>query len=400
MTELVVDHLIPRFDGGVKIIALGLLAAVGGLALLIAGWVSAPARTFLAYLTGFAALVTIALGALIFLMIVRTMRAKWPIAIRRPTEVMAMSLVVLTVAFVPVIFGLDELYVWSRPVDAGVPGHVEELLDKKRRFLNDAFFLGRSAGYFVTWLLPLVFLYAWSRRQDEAGGAALETRMRAVSAAWLLFVGIALTFAAFDWLMSLDPTWFSTMFGIYVFASGILAAIATLTIFIYALDRGGWLRSLVNRSHYYALGRLLLTFVIFWAYVTYFQFFLIWSANKPEEVAWYIARLEYGWENLAAFLVFGHFALPFILLLSYKIKRTPWALVVVSVWLLICHYLHMHWIVVPSHAYAEPLHACDLGSLLFFFGLTTAFSVWLLRGRFIVPPHAPDLAKALEYHSA
>lgn len=392
---------VPRFSGGRRLILGGLLAAVLGLVVVVIGFVVDPTRTFLAYLTAFTAFTAIGLGALAFLMIVHAMQAKWPLVVRRQTEALAMSLCLMALFFAPIAFGLDDLYPWSRGADhADIPHHVAVVIEKKRAYLDERFFIGRGVFYFATWLVPLGLLFVWSRRLDESASIALKNRMRLLSSAFLPFVGLSLTFAAFDWQMSLHPEWYSSMFGVYYFASGFLPAIATITIMTERLERTGWLHAFVTRGHYYALGRLLLAFVIFWAYITFFQLFIIWMANKPESVGWYIPRVESPWGGLALFLIFGHFLVPFLLLLSYGLKRRARPLATLSGWLLVVHYLHMHWVVVPSQAGASPIHWADVGALLLVGGAVVAFVVWLLRDRAILPTGDPDLVKALEYHSA
>lgn len=391
---------IPVFAGGRKVVSVGVVAAAIGLVVLAVGWGFDTTRTHLAYLTAYTAFTAIGLGALAFLMIVHAMKAKWPLVVRRPTEALALSLAPLAVLFVPIAIGMNDLYVWSRPPgEAAISHHLAQLIEKKRAYLDDGFFLGRAAFYFASWLVPAVLLHRWSRNQDESGEASIAPKMRIVSSALLPLLGLSLTFAAFDWVMSLNPAWFSTMFGIYFFATGMLPAIAIITMVTASLEQSGWLRNLINTSHYYAMGRLLLTFVIFWAYVTFFQFFLIWIANKPEEVAWFIDRLQGAWGALAVFLIFGHFLLPFILLLSYGLKRRRGPLVLLSAWLFVMAYLHVHWMVVPSNVGARMVHWADFGALLFVGGVVLAFVTWMLRGRSLMPSRDPGLARALEYHS-
>jgi hypothetical protein len=390
---------VPRFTGARPILIGGSVAALVGLVVLIVGFFVETTRTFLAYLTAFSAFAAIGLGALAFLMITHAMGAKWPIVVRRQTEALASSLFVLAFLFIPILFGLSELYLWARLDEVELPHHVAMVIEKKRAYLDGRFFIVRSVLFFAIWLVPLGLLLAWSRRLDVEASLLLKTRSRLLASAFLPFVGIALTFAAFDWLMSLQPDWYSSIFGVYYFASGILAAIATITIMTERLERAGWLGRLLNGSHYYALGRLLLAFVVFWAYITFFQFFIIWMANKPEEVSWYIARVASPWGGVAIFLIAAHFLAPFILLLSYRLKRHARPLALIGTWILVVHYVHMHWIVVPSAGGALPLHWVDFGALLFVGGAVVAFVSWRLDDRLLLPAADPDLVRALEYRS-
>ena len=390
---------VPRFTGARPLVLAGGVAALVGLVVLVVGFVVAPSRTFAAYLTAFSAFAAIGLGALAFLLITHAMGAKWPIVVRRQTEALATSLFLLALIFVPLLFGLDELYLWSRVDEVELPHHVALAIEKKRAYLDGRFFVVRSVIFFALWLIPLGLLLAWSRRLDSEASLLLKTRSRLLASAFLPFVGLALTFAAFDWLMSLQPDWYSSMFGVYYFASGFLPAIAAITLMTERLEHSGWLGRLLNDSHYYALGRLLFAFVVFWAYITFFQFFIIWMANKPEEVSWYIPRFASPWAGLAIFLVFAHFVVPFLLLLPYRRKRQPRPLALIGAWILVVHYLHVHWIVIPSFPDAAPIHWVDFGALLFVGGAVIAFVSWRLQGRFLFPAADPDLIRALEYRS-
>jgi hypothetical protein len=399
MTKSVERPDVRIFDGGIGLVLVGIgAAAVGGLVLAL-GWAVDPERTFLAYLVAYAAVMFVCVGALMFLMTVYAMNATWPTVVRRPLEALASGVIPLALLFVPIAVGLQELYIWVQPIDDELPRHVAELISKKRPWLRDGFFHGRSALYLASWVTCAVTLRRWSLRQDEDPRFESQPKSRALSAGMLPLVALTTTFAAFDWIMALDPAWFSTMFGIYLYGSGTLGALCVLTLMVARLERTGWLRELIRRSHYYALGRLLLTFVVFWAYAVYFQFFLIWMANKPNEVVWYIDRVEGVWGWLAALLIFVHFVIPFVFLLSYRLKRTRRALMLVAGWLLVAHYIHMHWIIVPSHRHAVPLHWADPAAALFVIGLTVAFVTASLRNHPIVPKNDTTLSKALEYDS-
>jgi hypothetical protein len=223
--------------------------------------------------------------------------------------------------------------------------------------------------------------------------------MYVASGLLLPLVALALSFAAFDWLMSLQPTWYSTMFPVYYFAGGFLGALSLLTVLSAAADGAGVIRG-INSSHYYALGRLLLSFVIFWAYIAFFQLMLIWIANKPEEVTFYLDRIAGGWTAITVVLATAHFVVPFFVLLNYDIKRRRGALTVIAVWLLASCYLDVHWLVAPaSRARGSLYNWIDLGALLAIGGITVIYGVYRMRGRALVPIHDPALPRALGYES-
>ena len=386
------------FRGGAGVIKASLGLAAFGVALLVVGWFVDPARAVFAYLAAYAYAVSIAAGALIFLMICNAMRARWPVVLRRITEGMAMTLPLLAVLFLPLLFGLSALYPWLRPETVTDP-HARELLDHKRPYLNEGFFLVRTGIYFAIWISVEELVCRWSARRDRDPHLPVGHKLYAFSSGALPLVALALVFAAFDWLMSLSPLWFSTMYPIYYFAGGFLGALALLTMLTALLDRRGLLPAL-STSHYYALGRLLLAFTIFWAYVAYFQFLIIWSANRPDEVEFYLKRTRGPWETVSAALLIVHFAIPFLLLLSYQLKRVPGALASVAVWLIAAHYIDVHWLIVPElERGGFPYSFLDVGALLAVGGSAVAFGVYRLRGRYLIPIHDEALPEAMRYES-
>jgi hypothetical protein len=244
-----------------------------------------------------------------------------------------------------------------------------------------------------------LLLCRWSAARDRDPGRPVNQKLHVLSAGALPPVAIAVTFASFDWLMSLHPTWVSTMFPVYFFAGGFLGALALLTALTAGAQRAGLLPG-ISSSHYYALGRLLLAFTIFWAYAAFFQFMLIWMANQPSEVEFYLTRVQGPWSTVTAVLVIVHFLVPFLILLNYRIKRVPLALATVAVWLLVAHYLDVHWLVIPQAGRTGfPYSFLDLGALLAIGGVTAAFGVLRLRGQCLIPINDPALPRALEYES-
>ncbi len=379
-----------------------LLAMAAGAVLLVIGVFVAPAQAAFSYLAAYACLLALALGTLAFLLIVNAMNARWPVAVRRLCEHATATLPLFVPLFVPVALAARTLYPWTSPGDIA-DAAVRKIVVHRTAWLNLPFFVTRAAIYFAIWTAIAWRLRAWSLRQDRGEApAALKLRMRVLSAAALPAFGLTLTFAAFDLTMSLTPDWYSSMYGVYFFAGGFIGAIAALTLLAlgaerhHAADRFAPL----STSHTYALGRLMLAFTIFWAYIAYFQFFLIWIANKPHEVTWYLPRMHGSWAAVSVLLVAGHFGLPFLLLLPYGIKRRRRPLRAIAMWILAMHFVDMYWLVLPSlHRDAFTPHFADLGALLFVGGAVVAFGAWLARGHALVPKGDPALAAALAYES-
>ena len=385
------------FRGGARLLRVALvLAAVGALGLTIGAFVDRR-QLFYAYLTAYACAVSIAGGALIFLMIGHAMNAGWPVLVRRLTETIVASWPLLAVLFIPILFGIHELYPWARP-ESMSDEVARGLVHAKRAYLNVPFFVVRSAGYLAVCTAVSVLLRRWSLERDVNPLADVDGRLRALSAGGLPAVALTFSFASFDWLMSLTPTWFSTMYPVYWFAGGFVAALALLVVLTYAAQEEGLLPE-VSLSHYYALGRMLLAFVIFWAYASYFQAFLIWIVNRPEEVTYFVDRVRGPWRTVSVVLVVVQFVVPFFALLSYRNKHRPRWLAAVAAWILAAHYLDVHWLVMPSARPHTPFHWLDLAALLAVGGACTAFSVTRLRGHAILPIHDPALPRAVRYES-
>jgi len=388
------------FDGRKLFLGSAIVALVGWLAVAI-GWAIATVDTYVGYLTAFAFVTSIALGGLIFLMITYVVRARWNVVVRRLNEAITSVFPVLAVLFVPLAFGLDHLYVWVS--GTGLSSEAAELLEHKRPYLNVPFFIGRTALYFAVWIVVAFLLRHWSLARDREAptGAAPEyDRERTLSSALLPIVALALTFAAFDWLMSLQPLWYSTIFGVYYFAGGFVASLGLLTVLAFAARRSIPGEPWIRPPHFHALGRLMLGFTVLWAYIAFFQVLLIQIANKPEEVEFYVERTRHGWGAGAALLFFGRFVLPFFVLLLRSIKFDGKLMAIVGGWIVVLHYVDVFWLVAPSHATHGPIpNVWDLAALAAVGGTTVAFGAFLLRGKAMVPVNDPALLQSIEYRS-
>jgi hypothetical protein len=403
--------------GGRRALVASLTLGAAGVVGLLLAFLLDPGRTFYAYFTGYTFALSLVHGAAIFLMICYAMNATWPMAVRRLGDAVLAVMPLLAVLYLPIFFGYGHLYPWMHP-ESVTEARVRELLEHRAPWLNLPFFAIRSIVYLAFWVVACALLRRASldmdRDRDGAGaggadgdGAAramreeLKRRLRVRSAVLLVPMGLTITFAAFDWWMTLSPDWYSTMFGVYYFAGSFLGALALLTVLLWAGQRAGHLEQ-VGRPHYYALGRLLLSFVIFWAYIAYFQFFLVWIANKPTEVPWYLARLARshpGPRLVSQLLVVGHFFLPFLALLPYRVKRRGWLLAAISLWLLVAHYFDVHWLIAPETGDRPGSAWVDLAALLGLGGACVAWGLWRQKGHPLVPVGDPDLERALAYES-
>jgi hypothetical protein len=396
----VLAHRDQHYLGGTRLLWGALAAAVTGTAGLVVGFFSSPNQTLYSYLFAYAYFAAIAMGALLFVMTVNAMSAKWPVAIRRLGETIAASLVLFIVLFVPIALGLRRLYPWTDPQQVS-DERLRALLVHKQGYLNVPFFLARAGVYLVGLALLAGLLWRGSIAMDREGTDAqrIRARQRMLSGGALPAAGLLVSFAAIDWLMSLTPAWYSTMYPLVYACGGYLAAIALIMLMAFVLQRNGHLEG-VRPAHYYALGRLLLAFVVVWAYVSFFQLLLIWIGNKPSEVPYFLTRWTPGWKAFAIVLIVVHFVIPFFLLLSYRLKHKPGPLAAVAGLILAAHVLQVYWLVMPAfHGDRFVPHWMDLSALLAVGGAVTAFALWRLRGHALVPVHDPALAKAFEYRS-
>jgi hypothetical protein len=398
-----------RYQGGQRWLVMGggigLLLTLASVIGLFVGDDASQKIAGASYLVGFTYWCGLSMASVLLLMIFHATRAKWMVVLRRPVEIMSATLPLFALLFIPVILSMKHVYSWVDPAasfPAGTP-HLEEtlkLLEHKRPWLNSGAFIGR--GFFYILLISLVggLLFMWSKKQDTTGDVQLSQKQRNLGAGALPIVGLAMTFAAFDWLMSLNPLWFSTVFGVYYFAGSFVSALSVLAL-ITAHARGkDSVGTLVSVEHTHNVGKLMLAFVCFWTYIAFSQLLLIWIAGLPEETPFYIVRFSPGWRFMGIFMIFGNFFLPFGALLSRSLKRDPNKLAIVAFWILLVHLVDIYWLIMPTFN-PEGVTMGALGrSLLAFAGLgllTIAFGVFRLRGIYAVPVKDPYLADSLRY---
>jgi hypothetical protein len=373
----------------------GIVAVVGllGSAALYGG---AREQFFFSWLVAFVYFLTIALGCLYFVLIHSATQSGWGVVVRRLGETAAATLPLFALLFVPVALGMQTLFPWSR--EALVAS--DHLLQWKHPFLNTSFFYLRAAVYFAVWSALALWCYALSCRQDAAADASLAARLRKWSAPALIPLVLTQSLAGVDWLMSLDPHWYSTIFGVYVFAGAFMSAFAFLVLVCVGLQATGVLRNAITVEHYHDLGKMLFAFTVFWAYIGFSQFFLIWYGNIPEETLWYKHRLHGSWTAVSLLLAVGHFGIPFFFLMSRTIKRNKTTLAMGAAWMLLMHLVDVHWMVMPA-LHAEGIHLTPLDITTFFAvgGAFVAAFGWLLRRHPLLPVGDPRLPESLTFEN-
>jgi len=370
-------------------------ALVGGIALLacLVGGFADPERLFRSYLFAYVYWAGIAIGSLAIIMLHHLSGGGWGMMIRRLLEAATRTLPLVAVLFLPVVLGLKPLYEWARPevVEA------DKILQFKAPYLNVPFFLLRTVFYFSCWIALAHFLNRWSRQQDETGNPSLADRMETLSGPGLVLFGATVTFASFDWVMSLEPHWFSTVFGLSFMVGQVLTALPFAIAMTAYLSGRKPMSEAVTAAHFHDLGKLTLAFVMLWAYLSFSQFLIIWSGNLPEETPYYLKRLTGGWQFFQLALILFHFALPFILLLSRSLKRSGAKLVKVAGLILLMRFVDLYTQIIPAGHHAE-LHLSwmDLAAPIGIGGLWLSAFLRQLESRPVLPVRDPHFAEALE----
>ncbi|MEM7495530.1 MAG: hypothetical protein AAF471_05235 [Myxococcota bacterium] len=378
------------------------LVTLGALGTWSAQLAHEPGRALHAYLFGFVTVLSVALGCLAFVLLQHLTRAGWSVVVRRVAEIGMMSLPVLAVLFIPIALWQGELFPWTHPGD-------DQILQGKTPYLNTPFFSLRSVCYLAAWTFIALWFYRLSARQDDGQHPHDSLRMRCWSAPATAIFALSITFASFDWLMSLQPHWYSTIFGVLFFAGCVIMGVSFIILLCLMLQASGYLPC-VNTEHYHDLGKLLFAFTIFWAYIAFSQFMLIWYAAIPEEAAFYYHRLRHGWAGVTWAMPVTHFLLPFFVLLSCHAKRNRFVLACAALWTLAMQALHTLWLVLPplaehaaatGHATAHALpNWLDAVALIGVAGACATMVTFLLTRKNLVAAGDPLLHESLAFENA
>lgn len=379
------------------------LFAVALLAVSAVGWAVAPAEFYFAYLVGWLFCLSISLGALFFVLIQHIVKAHWSVVVRRVAESLAMSFPMLLLLSIPIFFGMHDVFHWTHEELYDPTNYkYDPILVGKQAYLNTPFFIARVIGYLLVWSYLSYSLYKLSVGQDVAeGDTSIPARQRKLSAWGIPVFGLTIAFAAFDLLMSLEPHWYSTIFGVYFFSGAFWAGLACITLTTIVLQKRGLLNGMVGDGHYHDLGRWMFGFTVFWAYIAYSQYSLIWYANLAETTIFYRMRLENGWEYHSHLLYILHFIVPFFLLLPRATKRMVPILAIMSVWFFVMHWFDLHWIAMPVRDQwfqtGSGFHWVDLTVWFGLFALFLSAFFFRLGRHAIVPVNDPRLGKSIQH---
>jgi hypothetical protein len=384
-------YAVPSGAAGIQ--RLAAVVGVVGLGLCAFGFTSSPEQFYRAWLVAFLFWWGVSLGSLAWMMLHHLSGGQWGVVTRRVFEASSRTLPLMAVVFLPVAFGARYLYPWARPEEVAT----DAILQHRAAYLNASFFYLRAALYFLLWTGMAYVFSGWSRRQDAAPeDVSLALRMQRLSGGGLLLYGITLFFASVDWLMVVDAHWFSTIYGIVMLGGQGLASMAFTIAVMVLLSRAEPFAHVFKADHLHDLGKLMLTFVMLWAYFQFSQFLIIWSANLPEEIGFYLTRIEGAWVYLSALLVIGHFAVPFLLLLNRDLKRGA-AVALVALFIIGMRFVDLFWLMGPRDGHAAPaLSWMNFVTPLAIGGVWIAVFLWQLSSRPLLPLGDPGLAEVLE----
>ncbi|MCA9666281.1 MAG: hypothetical protein KC503_11860 [Myxococcales bacterium] len=348
---------------------------------------------YFSYLVAYAYWLSLALGGLFFVIVQFAARAGWSVVVRRIAEHAMLALPAFAVLFIPIALGLHDLYHWSHAEAVAK----DLVLQDKAAYLNTTGFYTRAGAYFILWFVLAWYFWKKSTAQDESKEAAATKRMQIVAGPSIVIFALTLTFAAFDWIMSLDPHWYSTIFGPYYFAGTTLAIFSFISLMGVLLQRSGVLKDVITSEHYHDLGKLIFAFTVFWAYIAFSQYMLIWYGNIPEETVWFKHRGG-AWLGMSIFQGVGHFAVPFFFMINRTIKRFKPTLIIGALMVLTVHYFDMYWLIMPTYHHHGPhFTIVDLTTFVGVGGVFLAVFGYGLARHKLIPAGDPRLKESLAF---
>jgi hypothetical protein len=359
--------------------------------------VSSPDKFYRSYLFSYLLVLGLTLGSLGVLMLQHLTGGRWGIIIRRPLEAAAKNVLLVAIFFVPIIFGMKSLYsAWLDPAKT----QANPLSAYQQHYLTHTGFLFRAALYFVIWLVLMLLFTSWSKQQDaEPENPSVRARLKAVSGPGVILYVLAMTFAAIDWVMSLSPHWASTIYGFIFVAAQAITSMAFMIVVVILLSRSEPYSSALSTNRLHELGKLLFAFNMLWGYFDFSQLLIIWSGNQPEEISFYRSRLTGEWGVVAVIVLIFTFALPFLILLSQEVKRTPRLISIVAIWMLVFRLVDLYWMTRPEFTPTSALpNWLDLVVPVALIGLWIGFFAMNLKQRPLLPLGDPNLSEAIAHH--
>ncbi|MCS7302145.1 MAG: hypothetical protein RML15_02325 [Bacteroidota bacterium] len=386
-----------------KLTRLGIALLTAGIIAFVFGGIGHPSYWWGGYLLGFIYVMGLSVTLMFFVALSYLVNAGWSAAIRRIPELLSTFVLFLPVAAVPLIIGAvtGNIYEWMHTDDP----HLRHGF--KGVYLSEPFFWTRVVFYMAVWIIMYRVIIGNSLRQDSTADLTPTQRNWKLAAPFVLLYALTITFASFDLVMSLEPHWFSTIFGVYSFAGHFVAALSLIMLTMRMLDKGGYLKGIINREHYHDVGKLMFAFTVFWTYVAFSQYFIIWYGNLPEETVFFAKRLQNGWELFGWASLFVHFVIPFLFLLRQDVKRRPQLVPIGGIILLIAHAIDLSWVILPvfSAAHGEAYHLswalvlCGWGAIVAMLGALLFVAARAFAKHSAVAFNDPYLHESLEYHT-
>lgn len=385
-----------------RIQLIALVVGVVGLVLSLLGAATSLEQFFHSYLFAYMFWLSFALGSFALMMIHHLSGGAWGLAIRRPLESAALTLPLMAVLFVPILITVfgdfaqeHYLYDWADPAYIAD----DPIVLAKTPYLNPGFFTLRAFIFFAIWIVWTIMLVTWSRAQDRTGDPKFAVWMGRLSGPGLVLYVLTMTFAVTDWVMSLDTHWFSWILGVIFMIGQGLATLAFVVVLLSLLSTRESFAEAISTKQIHDIGKLMFAFVVLWAYVQFSQYVIIWSSNVAEFVPWYVRRSEGVWLFVSLFLIVFHFWVPFLILLSRRLKRSIQALAVVALFLLVMRFIDTFWLIAPEfEASGTVVHWLDIVVTLGIGGIWLALFIWLLKRRPFFPVNAPEYKEALLHH--
>lgn len=327
-----------------KLVRLGYALLIIGTVLGIVGYYTDSTRAAYTYLLMFMFILSVGVGSLFFVALEYLAGADWSTPIRRVPEYLASTIPFLAILVIPLLFSIHDLFHWSHTEAVAE----DKLLAGKAPYLNTTFFIIRVFACIALWGIFYLFMIRNSQKQDATGNQNLTTKNIRLAAIFMPVFAITISIAAIDWMMSLEPHWFSTIFGVYFFSGTVLASLAAITFVVVMLKEKGYLSNRITNDHLFSLGALMFVFINFWAYIAFSQYMLIWYADLPEETFWFMQRWEGSWAVFSVLLIVIHFVIPYAGLLSQPAKKDPKRLKIMSLWILFAHFYDLYWLIMPN----------------------------------------------------
>lgn len=333
---------------------------------------------FHSYLANYVYCLSFCLGALFFVMVQHLARAGWSASVRRIGELLAYTIPWWALLFIPIVIMVlftqsDVLYPWNLGPGQGLEPIVESKLD----FLNPFWFTVRVLVYFGVWIVSARLYFKMSRKQDESGDTEITLKLQRWAGPLIMLYALSLNFGAFDIMMSTDPAWFSTIYGVYLFAASMLSFFAVLILICYLLQKNGRIEKLVTTEHFQDMSKFQFGFIVFWGYIAFSQFLLYWYGNIPEETLWYKHRMEHGWQYVGLLLIVCHFAIPFLGTMSRHVRRNRSAMAFWAVFILCVHWLDLFFLIMPHDSIPVSLMMV-VGHLVCWVGMVCLFIAFFL----------------------